>query len=559
MSETIKQSGGSFLAQTLKGYGVDHIFFVDAILRHMLAHAEPLGIRRILAHTEKGAAYMADGYARAARKPAVCMSQSVGAANLAAGLQDAHFANSPVIALTGRHIATNQYRHAYQELAHEPLFSQVTKFSGRIETPAQLANLTRHAFRIATSGTTGPVHLDVAGNVGSVTDYWETDEPVIVEAAHKAVPAHRPRPDAQQLSQLAQALQDARRPVAVIGAGVCWSGAQAALVALAQKIELPVIANLDAKAAMTAEPRLDMGITGTYGTDANNHLLAEADFALFIGCDVGDQITCNWKLPASGTRTAHIGVDAEDLGHNLPGALSILADPKVALEELWPKLSTQTRPDWLARAAKLNDEWLAQHRQHIESDASPIRPERLVTELGQWLPKDAVLVADTGYASQWSGQFMQLTSADQTYLRACGSLGWAFPASLGAKCAQPDRLVVCLTGDGGFMYHLPELETAKRWNLRTITVVNNNGVLAQGLKNLRIAQIEGGQRMGDCFEFVQQDFAQIAKVFGCVGLHVDRPGDLRAAFDEALKCDGPVVIDVRSDPSALAPIPWMPG
>ena len=557
MPETTQQSGGSFLARTLEAYGVDHIFFVDAILRHMLAHAEPLGIRRILAHTEKAAAYMADGYSRASRKPSVCMAQSVGAANLAAGLQDAHFAGSPVIALTGRHIAANQYRHAYQELAHGPLFSQVTKFSGRIEAPSQLGNLVRHAFRIATSGTPGPVHLDVAGNVGSVTDYWQLDEPVVAESRHSAVPAYRPRPDPEQLSDLAGALQRAARPVAVVGVGVCWSGAHQALVALAQKIELPVLASLDAKAAMAAAPELDMGIAGTYGTDAGNRLLAEADFALFIGCDVGDQITCNWKLPAPGTRTAHIGLDAEDLGHNLHDALTLLADPAVAMEELAALVSTQKHPEWLSRAGQLETEWLDLHRENLEADASPVRPERLVAELGRWLPADAVLVADTGYASQWSGQFMKLGSPRQTYLRAAGSLGWAFPASLGAQCACPDRQVVCLTGDGGFMYHLPELETAKRWNLKTITVVNNNGCLAQGLKNLRIAQI-GGERMADCYRFIQQDLAAIAESFGCVGLRVERPGDLRDALDQARKSDGPVVIDVRSDPSALAPIPWMP-
>ena len=557
MTTSTRQSGGSFLAQTLKAYGVDHIFFVDAILRHMLAHAEPLGIRRILAHTEKAAAYMADGYSRVSRKPSVCMSQSVGAANLAAGLQDAHFANSPVIALTGRHIAANQYRHAYQELAHEPLFSQVTKFSGRIEAPSQLGNLVRHAFRIATSATPGPVHLDVAGNVGSVTDYWEIDEPVRSESRHSAVPAYRPRPDTEVLSQLADALQRAKRPVAVIGIGVCWSGAQSALVALAQKIELPVLAGLDAKAAMAAAPELDMGITGTYGTDAGNHLLAEADFALFVGCDVGDQITCNWKLPAQGTRTAHIGLDAEDLGHNLADALTLPADPAIALEELAALLSAQKRPEWLAQAARFEQDWLQQHQANLDSSASPIRPERLFSELGRWLPSDAVLVADTGYASQWSGQFLKLTSADQMYLRAVGSLGWAFPASLGAQSACPDRPVVCLTGDGGFLYHLPELETARRWNLKTITVVNNNGCLAQGLKNLRIAQI-GGERMKDCYQFIQQDLAGIAESFGCTGLRVERAADLRDALDQALKCDGPVVVDVRSDPTALAPIPWMP-
>ncbi|TPG23498.1 thiamine pyrophosphate-binding protein [Variovorax guangxiensis] len=551
------RSGGDFLARTLHSYGVDHIFFVDAILRHTLAHAETHGIRRILAHSEKAAAYMADGFSRASRRPAVCMAQSVGAANLAAGLQDAHFAHSPVIALTGRQIATNQYRHAYQELPHEPLFSPVTKFTGKVETPFQLAHLVRHAFRVATSGLSGPVHLDVAGHVGNVADNWQTDEPVLSEQRHMRVPAHRARPEAQGLQDLADALLRARAPVLVVGAALMWSGGEAALRALAQHARLPVLCTLDAKAAMADLPALDMGVTGTYGTDGGNRFLSEADFVAFIGCDVGDQVTANWRLPARGVATAQVGVDAEDLGRNLPGALTLQADPRTALEELLALLPPGGHAQWLARGQQLKDQWWAQHAAALDSTAQPIRPERLMRELGVWLPTDAVVVADTGYASQWSGQLLQLKASSQTFLRAAGSLGWGFPASLGAKAACPDRPVVCLTGDGGFMYHLPELETAKRWGLHTITVVNNNGCLAQGLSSLRKAQI-GGERMGDCYQFIQQDFADIARSFGCKGLSVTRPSELRAAFDEALESDLPVVIDVRSDPAALAPVPWMP-
>ncbi|RYF71549.1 MAG: thiamine pyrophosphate-binding protein, partial [Comamonadaceae bacterium] len=257
-------------------------------------------------------------------------------------------------------------------------------------------------------------------------------------------------------------------------------------------------------------------------------------------------------IGAVGSGDAHV-----ELGRNLPGSLTLQGDPATTLEELRALLPAAVRERWLQRGQELKAQWWTQHAAALASNAEPIRPERLMSELGKWLPADAVLVADTGYASQWSGQLLQLKASSQTFLRAAGSLGWGFPASLGAKAASPDRPVVCLTGDGGFMYHLPELETARRWGLRTITVVNNNGCLAQGLSSLRKAQI-GGERMHDCFQFIQQDFAQIARSFGCTGIQVTRPAELRAAFDEALRSDLPVVIDVRSDPAALAPIPWMP-
>ncbi|MES3000929.1 MAG: thiamine pyrophosphate-binding protein [Pseudomonadota bacterium] len=557
MTSPETRTGGAQLAQTLKAYGVDHIFFVDAILRHMLAHAEQQGIRRILAHSEKAAAYMADGYARGSGRPAVCMAQSVGAANLASGLQDARFAGSPVIALTGRHVAEKQYRHAYQELPHEPMFATVTKFSGRIETPFQLGHLVRHAFRVATSGATGPVHLDVSGHAGNVNDDWKFTEDIVSEDAHTRVPAHRPRPDAASIAALARALDSAQSPVIVVGQEACWSGAGPALVALARRQQIPIACGLDAKAMMAELPELDAGVAGTYGTDAANKLIAEADFVAFIGSDVGDQITSNWKLPLPGVRTAQVGIDAADLGSNLPGALTVHADTRVALEELDALMQPRVRGNWLARMHEMKEQWRAEHAAQCASDAALVRPERLISELGRWLPEQATVVADTGFASQWCAQFLQLRHSGQQFLRAVGSLGWAFPASLGVKCAQPHRPVVCFTGDGGFMYHLPELETARRWSLKTITVVNNNGCLGQGQRSLQAVQI-GGSGMADCYKFVQQDFAAIAQAMGCTGIRVRHSNELAGAFEEALRADGPVVIDVRSDPAAMCKTPWMP-
>ena len=551
-------SGGAYLARFLKSQQISYVFFVDAILRHALSHMELLGIVRVLAHSEKGAAYMADGFARASRRPAVCMAQSVGAFNLAAGLQDAHFAHSPVIAITGRHIAANQYRNAYQELPHEPLFAEVTKLSARIEVAGQLGPLLQRAFHVSASGQTGPAHLDVASNVGMVTDFWQLDEPH-VPAPRVELPVTRPAPEARQISTLTRAIAASRAPVLVVGDGVCWSSAEKAVRAFARQADMPVLCSLDAKAVMAGEDRYDMGVTGTYGTDAANRLLSEADFVLFVGCDMGDQLTSNWKLPQRGVQVAHVGVKPEELGLNLGHeTIQIQADPRNGLEALIAGLPVSRHDAWIARGHALRAQWWDQHAEQLQSSASPLRPERLCAELTTWLPDDVVMVADTGYASQWSSQFIKLTNPNQRFLRAAGSLGWAFPAALGAKAATPERPVVCLTGDGGFMYHLPELETARRRKLHTITIVNNNGVLAQGLKNLRVSQVEGSRNMEDCFKFIQQDFAAIAEVFGCVGLRAASAGQLRECLSQALDAKAPVVIDVLTDPEALAPIPWMP-
>jgi acetolactate synthase-1/2/3 large subunit len=190
----------------------------------------------------------------------------------------------------------------------------------------------------------------------------------------------------------------------------------------------------------------------------------------------------------------------------------------------------------------------------------PIRPERICKELTELLPKDAILIADTGYAALWTGTLVYLRHPTQQYFRAAGSLGWSFPASLGAKCAAPDKPVICFCGDGGFFYHLPELETARRRDIKTVTIVNNNHCLSQGLRNLNIAY-EGRSdqsRKGECFEYRETDFAKVAQSFDCFGVTVEKPQDFRKAFEAAMASDLPAVIDVKTEFAVQAPLPWVP-
>ena len=531
---------------------------MDAVLRRTLAECGPVGIKRILAHSEKGAAYMADGYARAGRRVAVVMAQSVGAANLAAGLQDARFYGAPIIAITGRHAAPVQYRNAYQELPHEPMYAAFVKSSYRVDTIEQLPMLLRQSFRDASSGAPRPVHLDVTGNTGAVTDFAEAVLELMPEVEYGRVPPSRPQADAAHLARAVGAIGKAKRPVLIAGAGAIISGAEAAIRKLAEKISMPVVASLDAKAVLTDDHPLFGGIVGTYSCESANKLLAEADLVLFVGSDTGDQVTNIYTLPRPGTAIVQIDIDPSELGRNFAGAIGLHADPKVAVEQLTDALQETKRAEWVKRLADLVTEWRAHFAGHYNSNAVPIRPERIAKEMGEWMPKDAILVADTGYASQWSGTMLPLRHSGQTYLRAAGSLGWAFPAALGAKCACPDRPVVAFTGDGGFMYHLPELETAKRWKINTITIVNNNSRLAQGTRNLTKAHEGIAGNMDDLCTYEKLDFAKIAEAFGCFGIRVEKPGDLRPALEKAMACGRPAVIDVVSDWQAQADLPWTP-
>jgi hypothetical protein len=227
-------SGGKFIAETFKGYGVTHVFFVEAILRLGLVEMEALGIRRVLAHTEKAAAYMADGYARASHRPGICLAQSVGAANLAAGLQDAYLGLSPVIAITGQRPPLARHRNAYQEVIHGPLFEPVTKYNVSVETVEQLPFLLRQAFREVTSGAPGPAHLDVAGHLGEIVATGEADLDVVIEESFRSFPSVRPEPDLNLVREAGRILAKADRPVIVAGGGATASSAGPEIVELAE-------------------------------------------------------------------------------------------------------------------------------------------------------------------------------------------------------------------------------------------------------------------------------------------------------------------------------------
>lgn len=555
-----KMKGARFVAHILKAYGVSHVFFMDAVLRRALAEMEDFGITRVLGHSEKAVAYMADGYARVSGKPGVCMAQSVGAANLAAGMQDPYLGHSPVIALTGRHVAPFQYRNAYQEVDHAPLYAAVTKFHGRIDAVEQFPLLFRAAFREATTSTPRPVHLDVGGFTGDALTPMEAAFDVTVDEAHTRFPGFRPAPDPAAIARAAAAIKAARRPVIVGDRGVIVSNAGAALGRLAEIIQAPVVLTLDAKHAMLEDHKLFRGTVGLYGRGCANHVVAEADLVIYAGSNTSDHTTANWTMPRQGTAIIQIDIDPLEIGRNYSGAIGVLADVRAGLEALADKAESVKREEWLAHTQKFVDEWRAEAEKARNSEQAPMRPERLCRELNEVLPKDAIVIADTGYAALWTGTLLYLRHPEQKYFRAAGSLGWSFPASLGAKCAAPDKPVICFCGDGGFFYHLPELETARRRNIKTITIVNNNHCLSQGLRNLNIAY-EGRSepnRKGECYEYRETDFAKVAQSFDCFGVTVDKPQDFGKAFEAAMKSELPAVIDVKTQFAVQAPLPWVP-
>ena len=552
-------NGAEWLARALAGTGMTHVFFVESVLRRTLLQLADLGVKPVLAHSEKAAAYMADGYARIAGRPGVCMAQSVGAANLASGLQDGYLGRSPVIALTGRKEPSFQHRNSYQEIAHAPLFAAVTKFSTPVDSTAELPRLLRHAWRAALADTPRPTHLDFCGLQGDVIELGQTSEPPVIDVEARQIPAHRPLADGADIERAAAALTAARRVAIVAGDEAAASRAGPEILALAEVLAAPVATTLGARGIIPTRHRLSVGVAGSYSAPPANRIVHGAELVLFVGCDTGDQVTLNWRVPSPETAVVQIDADPVELGRSYRKTTGLLGDPKATLARLNQVIGRPARDAGFAEeAARIVADWRATMAPLIESDTAPPRVERLCAEVARALPSDGILVADTGYSGIWTGTMVELNGAGQTYLRAAGSLGWSFPASLGAKCAAPARKVMCFTGDGGFYYHLAELETARRCNIAVIVVVNNNSGFGQNLTGVhRVAGNRPG-RGEELIRFGPTDFTAVARSFGVRGIRVERAAEIAPALAEALHAGEPVVVDVVSDLEPRAPEPWAP-
>jgi acetolactate synthase-1/2/3 large subunit len=555
-----KTTGAKIFAELIQGYGISHVFFVPQVASKALVAMEGMNIRRVVAHSEKAAAYMADGYARARGGPGVCMAQPIGASNLASGLRDAYMAHSPVIAISGGPAPSSRYRHAYQEVEDFVQFDPVTKSNVCVDEPSRLPDMFRQAFRTATSGSPGPVHLRFQGRLSDVP-LGETDAEALVEPQFSRVPAFRPEPEAQRVLEAVKVLSQASRPIIIAGGGVHTSQAQSEVVELAQKLNIPVATSPNGKGVILDTNALSVGVVGTYSRECGNRAVSEADLVFFIGCPAGGMVTANWSIIKAGTKVIQLDIEPTELGRNYPNTVSLHGDAKVTLQRMIAaaKAGEPTDKTWVPHVKQMVADWCAQAAPKLNSDAIPIRPERICKEITDALPENGVLVADTGHAGMWTSQMVDFKHLGQRYIRCAGSLGWGLPGAMGVKCALPDRPVLLFTGDGGMYYHMTELETALRYGINLVILVNNNGALSQEYPSLN-RNYEGNMhgQSDELWRFSEFNFAKVAESMGCAGIRVNDPKEIGGALKKAFAMNKPVVVEVISDVKVMAPTAWVP-
>jgi acetolactate synthase-1/2/3 large subunit len=536
--------------------GVRHFFLVTGGDNSLWIALRRHGIRQILARSEASAVYMADAYARVTGRPTFVYGQyGPGAGNVAGALPEPLWSSSPVVAMPTS--MRRQHRHAgeYQELEQIQLFTGVTKWQAEAQLPEKMASLARSGAIRAVSVPSGPVYVGLPSDAleMEVANYTapEPDSAVIT------MPVHRPAPDAALVDRAAALLGEAERPMILAGNGVHLSRAYDAVTAVAEAIAAPVATSLSGKGAIAETHRLSVGTVGRYSRNYANELVRDADVVLALGSRLGGLVTDSYRLLNPASRIIHVDLDPNAFGGHYAAEVAINADARAFLDAIASRLGagpTADRPEWLDRVGAARAAWGDRWTELTRSDgtgAEPMRPEAVLAGVNELAPDDALFLADTGYAAAWAGALVELRRAGLGYLRADGSLGWAFPASIGAKLAAPDRPVIAITGDGGFGYHVSEIETALRLGAPVVVIVLNNQTLAFEVHVQELLYKEVVEEVDD---FIDVDHGAVARAYGAEGVRVRTAADFREAFTQALGNDRVTIIDAIIDRSAIGPV-----
>ncbi|GGI25899.1 MULTISPECIES: thiamine pyrophosphate-binding protein [Bradyrhizobium] len=539
------------ITAALKHAGVENFFLLTGGDQPLWIALRDAGIRMVVARSEASAVYMADGYARASGRVAPAYGQAgPGAANVAAALADAVWAQSPVFALTGATATQALHMNEYQDLDQHVIFQPVTKWNGAVAAPEMTGSLVSQALHIAATPTCGPTHLDVPKNFFALPGDPQTANRL--ERSYSNA-ASKVRALGTEVATALDLLKRAERPVLFVGEGVRLAGAWAELALLSDLAGIPIVATAGGKPAiLTSHPNF-CGIVGRYSSVSANKLVAEADCALALGTRLGGLATNGYTLPSRKATVIQIDHDPASLINTYAPRLGVRADIKIFLTDLLDLVKQQnlrTSSAWLDRCRRDTDKWTANHREQLAASGgnTALSPLSVLDELSRY-GSEITLVADTGYMAAWTGVLFPTLRYD-AFFRAVGSLGWALPASLGVQIARSEK-VVCITGDGGAGYHLADVETAVRYRLPVVIIVMNNSALAFEYHEKYRWK---GNVVAEANDFGRVDFAAAGIALGARGARATNREEFVAAMAVAMKASNPFVIDVVIDKEAFPPV-----
>lgn len=546
---------GMLLAELLANFGVEYVFGVPGGQTSALynALAKRRDIKHIVMRDERNAVYAADGYARATNRVGVCdATVGPGAVKLVSGLMEAYHQSIPIVAvisdLPARWENYKLFGCASQAVDQLAVLKPVTKAQFKVYSPQILPELVGSAFRIASSGRPGPVVLDVPHDVFDAK-YEDGSVNLDINYEYGTYPWYRPLPDLKDVRKAVNMLVDAEKPLIIAGGGARIAGAGKALLDLAETLRVPVATTFSGKGVFPENHPLACGVVGNMGTTCARVFLEEADVVFLIGFKSAQNSTFNWTLPRKGTKVIHLDVDPTEIGKVFKTDLMMVGDAKAGLELMLEvakegeKALPHSREVWLRRLDELKKEWLSLRQKEEETAGSPVKPQRVFAELRRVCGADDFIVCDASFVSGWGAMYFDASSPNIIFPRGSAGLGYALPASIGVRLARKEGNVVCVAGDGGYSYSLPELATLKQHGLKVVSVVLNNSCYAWIKYWQRIFFDENYCSV----DLAEVNFAEIAKGFGLLGIRVNSSEELREALESAFSSNISAVVDVKTE------------
>jgi acetolactate synthase I/II/III large subunit len=539
-TSTAPKTGADLLIDLLIEEGVDTIFgypggavlpIYDAIYRARGS------INHVLFRHEQGMIHAAEGYARITGKPGVVIGTSgPGATNLVTGITDAMMDSLPLVVFTGQVARSVIGTDAFQEADVMAITTPITKHNYQVQSVADLPRIVKEAFHIASTGRPGPVLVDVPKDI-SAEILAEVPKEVSIH-----LPGYQPtyKPNPMQIRKLAEALPKAKKPVILSGAGVLHSQASAELTAFAQKHNIPVVTTLLGLGTFPADSPLSLGMGGMHGTYAANMALYESDLLINFGARFDDRLTGNLKHFAPFAKVAHIDIDPAEIGKNVPTQIPIVADAKVALTQLLNEADQSPEcPEWLEKLTQYKKEFPLWYK--LSPDG--MSPQWLVEAIHKVTKGEAIVATDVGQHQMWAAQYYTFNKPHRWITSGgLGTMGFGFPAAIGAQMAEPDATVVAIVGDAGFQMTLQELSVIYERNLPVKIIIVNNGALGMVRQ---WQELQYDNRISESILQTQPDFVKLAESYGIRGAKIDNQEDLITSLPELMAHNGPVLIDCR--------------
>ncbi len=525
--------GARILVETLVEEGTEVIFgYPGGAVLPLFDALYDAPIRFVLVRHEQAAAHAADGYARATGRVGVCIATSgPGATNLTTGIATANMDSIPVIAITGQvktHLIGND---AFQEADTTGITRSITKHNYLVKDIRDLARTIKEAFYIARTGRPGPVVVDVPVDITMAELEGEPDKRI-------RLPGYKPRTEGhpRQIRLAAAALNEAQRPVLFVGGGVILSNASEELRQLAETSNAPVTMTLMGLGAFPGDHRLSLGMLGMHGTPAANYAVTESDLVFAVGARFDDRVTGRIDAFAPSAKVVHIDVDPSSISKTVHVDIPVVGDAAQVLRELLPHVRHGAREAWHAQIAG----WKQKHPLNYNGGEA-IKPQAVIQELCRIVPEDTIITTEVGQNQMWTALWYTFRKP-RTLLTSggLGTMGFGFPAALGAQAAWPDRLVIDIAGDGSIQMNIQELATVVQHKLPVKVLILNNGYLGlvRQWQELFYKKRYSHSRMDN------PDFVKVAEAYGARGLRVTEPKAVKAALEEMIRTEGPVFLDV---------------